>query len=178
MLLYADEDFSYPVVEALRQLGHDVMTAQDDGRTGTADPQILARAHSLGRAVLTGRPWWASGSSTQPGGECGQAGPVRSMAARTLARVIPRRASTGSAAQLGGGPGRLFGGRGMTCRGALTRHCARIQRPVAGLRVRRRLDRRGGSRGEVLAQPVPRDGPARVARRSALRFEPGTRAQS
>ena len=26
MLLYADEDFPYPVVEELRRLGHDVLT--------------------------------------------------------------------------------------------------------------------------------------------------------
>lgn len=53
MLLYADEDFSYPVVEELRRLGHDVITAQEDGRTSAPDPDILARAHSLGRSVLT-----------------------------------------------------------------------------------------------------------------------------
>ena len=32
MLLYADEDFPYPVVEELRRLGHDVLTVQEDGR--------------------------------------------------------------------------------------------------------------------------------------------------
>jgi hypothetical protein len=53
MLLYADEDFSFPVVEELRQLGHDVLTAQEDGRASTADPDILVRAHALGRAVIT-----------------------------------------------------------------------------------------------------------------------------
>ncbi len=53
MLLYADEDFSLPVVKELRQLGHDVLTAQEDGRTSSPDPDILARAHALGRAVLT-----------------------------------------------------------------------------------------------------------------------------
>jgi Domain of unknown function (DUF5615) len=53
MLLYTDEDFSFPVALELRQLGHDVVTAQEDGRTSTSDPDILARAHSLGRAVLT-----------------------------------------------------------------------------------------------------------------------------
>ena len=53
MLLYADEDFPRPIVEELRRLGHDVLTAQDDGRTATPDPIILARAHSLGRVVLT-----------------------------------------------------------------------------------------------------------------------------
>jgi len=53
MLLYADEDFAFPVVEELRRLGHDVLTAQEDGRRGTPDADILARAHSLGRSVLT-----------------------------------------------------------------------------------------------------------------------------
>src|SRR5271170_8083490 len=53
MLLYADEDFSLPVVEELRRLGHDVLTAQEDGRAAASDPDILARAHALGRAVLT-----------------------------------------------------------------------------------------------------------------------------
>jgi hypothetical protein len=53
MLLYADEDFAFPVVEELRRLGHDVVTAQEDGRTATPDAIVLARAHLLGRAVLT-----------------------------------------------------------------------------------------------------------------------------
>jgi hypothetical protein len=53
MLLYADEDFPLPVVEELRRLGHDVITAQEDGRIQTPDADVLARAHALGRAVLT-----------------------------------------------------------------------------------------------------------------------------
>lgn len=53
MQLYADEDFPFPAVVVLRQLGHDVLTAQEDGRMATPDPDILARAHALGRAVLT-----------------------------------------------------------------------------------------------------------------------------
>src|SRR6266568_3255127 len=53
MLLYADEDFAYPVVAALRQSGHEVVTAQEDGQTGVNDADILARADALGRAVLT-----------------------------------------------------------------------------------------------------------------------------
>jgi predicted nuclease of predicted toxin-antitoxin system len=53
MLLYADEDFPFPAVEELRRLGHDVITAQEDGRTATPDPDVLARAHNLGRAVVT-----------------------------------------------------------------------------------------------------------------------------
>ena len=53
MLLYADENFPLPVVGELRRLGHDVLTAQEDGRHTTPDPDILARARALGRAVLT-----------------------------------------------------------------------------------------------------------------------------
>jgi hypothetical protein len=53
MHLYADEDFPLGAVEELRRLGHDVLTTQEDNRCGTADAQILARAHSLGRAVVT-----------------------------------------------------------------------------------------------------------------------------
>src|SRR5436305_7338232 len=53
MELYADEDFPLPAVEELRRLGHDVVTVQEDGRTATPDPDVLARAHALGRAVLT-----------------------------------------------------------------------------------------------------------------------------
>ena len=47
MLLYADEDFPYPVVETLRCLGHDVITAQEDGRAAADDADVLARAHTL-----------------------------------------------------------------------------------------------------------------------------------
>jgi hypothetical protein len=53
MLLYADEDFPLPAVEELRRLGHDVVTAQEDAHTATPDPDVLVRAHALGRAVLT-----------------------------------------------------------------------------------------------------------------------------
>jgi hypothetical protein len=42
-----------PVVAELRSMGHDVITAQEDGYTATPDPDVLARAHSLGRPVLT-----------------------------------------------------------------------------------------------------------------------------
>jgi predicted nuclease of predicted toxin-antitoxin system len=53
MLLYADEDFPFPVVEELRRLGHDVLTTQEDGWNASEDADILARAHSLGRVVVT-----------------------------------------------------------------------------------------------------------------------------
>ena len=43
MQLYADEDFPLPVVEELRRLGHDVVTAQEDGRIQTPDPDVLGR---------------------------------------------------------------------------------------------------------------------------------------
>jgi hypothetical protein len=53
--LYADENFDYAVVEELRRLGHDVLTALAAGRANQriADPDQLAFAISLGRAVLT-----------------------------------------------------------------------------------------------------------------------------
>ena len=46
MLLYADEDFPLPVVEALRAAGHDVLTAQVDGRRSVPDADILFRLMS------------------------------------------------------------------------------------------------------------------------------------
>jgi hypothetical protein len=53
--LYADEDFPFPVVERLRQLGHDVVTTLEAGRAnqGVSDADQLAFATSLGRAILT-----------------------------------------------------------------------------------------------------------------------------
>jgi Domain of unknown function (DUF5615) len=57
MLLYADEHFPRPGVDELRRLGHDVLTVQEDGRTAAPDPDVLARAHSLGRPVLTYNRW-------------------------------------------------------------------------------------------------------------------------
>ena len=46
--LYSDEDFSLPVVEELRNLGHDVLTAQEAGRSnqGISDSRVLAFAIS------------------------------------------------------------------------------------------------------------------------------------
>jgi len=55
--LYADEDFDHEVVEALRRLGHDVVTVQEAGRCGGDDPQVLADATVDGRAVLTHNRW-------------------------------------------------------------------------------------------------------------------------
>lgn len=55
--LYADEDFDYWTVEALRRIGHDVLTVQEAGRRGGSDAQVLADATSAGRAVLTHNRW-------------------------------------------------------------------------------------------------------------------------
>lgn len=53
--LYADENFDYPVVEELRLLGHDVLTAQEAGQAQLQIPDaaVLAYAISQDRAVLT-----------------------------------------------------------------------------------------------------------------------------
>ena len=53
--LYADENFPLPVVESLRLLGHDVLTAFEAGQAeqGIPDPLVLAFAHREGRALLT-----------------------------------------------------------------------------------------------------------------------------
>ena len=53
--LYADENFPLPVVEALRHLGHDVLTVPEAGNAEQAieDREVLSFAASLARAVLT-----------------------------------------------------------------------------------------------------------------------------
>ena len=53
--LYADENFDYPAVQELRQLGHDVLTAHEAGQSGQriTDSAVLAFATALSRAVLT-----------------------------------------------------------------------------------------------------------------------------
>jgi hypothetical protein len=53
--LYADEDFSLPVVEELRRLGHDVLTVHEAGQGNRLipDDSVLASAIRQSRAVLT-----------------------------------------------------------------------------------------------------------------------------
>jgi len=53
--LFADENFPLPVVLALRQAGHDVLTIQEAGiaNQSIADEVVLAFAHNDSRAVLT-----------------------------------------------------------------------------------------------------------------------------
>ena len=55
MRFYADENFPKRTIEELRNLGHDVLTAFDDGKAnqGIADEDVLARAVELKRLILT-----------------------------------------------------------------------------------------------------------------------------
>lgn len=55
MHLYSNENFSFPVVEKLRQLGHDVLTMQDAGQTGQSmsDEAVLDFARTTGRVLIT-----------------------------------------------------------------------------------------------------------------------------
>lgn len=53
--LYSNENFPLPVVEMLRQSGHDVLTVQEAGKAEQAipDEEVLVFATSDNRAVLT-----------------------------------------------------------------------------------------------------------------------------
>jgi predicted nuclease of predicted toxin-antitoxin system len=55
MKLYADEQYPYPVVKCLRELGHDVLTVQEAGQANqrTPDGEVLVFATDLDRAVIT-----------------------------------------------------------------------------------------------------------------------------
>lgn len=55
MKLYADEQFPYPVVKCLRDLGHDVLTVQEAGKANqrVSDDEVLAFATENDRAVVT-----------------------------------------------------------------------------------------------------------------------------
>jgi hypothetical protein len=52
---YANENFPLPTVEALRRLGHDVLTTAESGRAGQAvpDADVLAFAMAAQRIVVT-----------------------------------------------------------------------------------------------------------------------------
>jgi hypothetical protein len=53
--LYSNENFPRPVVEALRALGHDVLTSLEAGNAnrGIEDDEVVRFATSQGRAVIT-----------------------------------------------------------------------------------------------------------------------------
>jgi predicted nuclease of predicted toxin-antitoxin system len=52
---YSNENFPLPVVEALRRLGHDVLTVQEAGNANQEipDDEVLAFASADNRALLT-----------------------------------------------------------------------------------------------------------------------------
>ena len=53
--LYADENFPFPVVEELRNLGFDVLTMYEDDHANQSlpDEEVLTIAHNKSRALLT-----------------------------------------------------------------------------------------------------------------------------
>jgi hypothetical protein len=53
--LYADENYPLGIVERLRDLGHNVVTARDLAQSGrgVSDEEVLALATAHGRAVIT-----------------------------------------------------------------------------------------------------------------------------
>jgi uncharacterized protein with PIN domain len=53
--LFADENFPLPVVEALRQLGHDILTLYESGKAGqqVSDDEVLRLANDEKRIFLT-----------------------------------------------------------------------------------------------------------------------------
>jgi predicted nuclease of predicted toxin-antitoxin system len=55
MKFYADEQYPYPVVKYLRELGHDVLTVQEAGKANQRipDDEVLAFATEDNRAVIT-----------------------------------------------------------------------------------------------------------------------------
>jgi hypothetical protein len=57
--LYADENFPLPVVEALRRLGHDVLTAFEAGQANQriSDDAVFDFAANTGRILLTLNRW-------------------------------------------------------------------------------------------------------------------------
>lgn len=54
--LYSNENVARGLVQALRDLGHDVLTSFEAGNANLRipDPEVLAFAHGLQRTVLTG----------------------------------------------------------------------------------------------------------------------------
>jgi len=51
--LYMDEQVPKPITVGLRQRGVDVLTTQEDKRTGVPDPILLDRAAELGRVIFS-----------------------------------------------------------------------------------------------------------------------------
>jgi predicted nuclease of predicted toxin-antitoxin system len=51
--LYLDEQVPRQIATGLRLRGVDVLTIQEDGRSGTTDPILLDRATELGRVIFS-----------------------------------------------------------------------------------------------------------------------------
>ena len=51
--LYSDENVRGQVIRGLKARGVDVLTAQEDGRHRTRDPEVLDRATALGRVLFS-----------------------------------------------------------------------------------------------------------------------------
>ena len=57
--LYSNENFSLPVVQELRRLGHDVLTIQDTGKAGQAGrihAAVDAASDLRGKLIRVNRP--------------------------------------------------------------------------------------------------------------------------
>ena len=53
LALYMDEHIRRAITNGLKLRGIDVLTVQEDGRTGTPDPILLDRATELDRVIFT-----------------------------------------------------------------------------------------------------------------------------
>jgi predicted nuclease of predicted toxin-antitoxin system len=53
MKFYMDVQVRGAITDGLRRRGVDVLTAQEDGRRGSSDPDLLDRASELGRVLFT-----------------------------------------------------------------------------------------------------------------------------
>ena len=51
--LYMDENVHGAITNGLRQRGIDVLTVQEDGKSGISDPEVLDRAISLNRLLFS-----------------------------------------------------------------------------------------------------------------------------
>lgn len=51
--IYMDENVSRQITVGLRLRGIDVLTVQEDDRSGISDPQVLERAHGLRRVLFS-----------------------------------------------------------------------------------------------------------------------------
>jgi predicted nuclease of predicted toxin-antitoxin system len=50
---YLDENVEGQIVRGLRARGIDILTAEEDGRAATPDPEVLDRATELGRVAFS-----------------------------------------------------------------------------------------------------------------------------